>query len=393
MGLTGGDIVYYLLKPPVRWYLRQLFNIHVENNPLEDVREPYLLLGHHVTNHDPIISNAYSNRLIRYIAGDANQDSLIKKFLLALLESIPFAKNRSDAKSIRELVRHIKAGRPVGLYPEGGRNWDGITDYLIPSTAKLIKLLKVPVYATFFKGGYLSRPRWASFPRKGKMVLDIQLLMDKETVLKKPVEEIYRLLVERLSYNEFAWQKHQRIPFRGKNLAEHIERLLYLCPACNAVNSLKSQGNVFRCTACTKEYGVDQYGEIQGCPEFDNTVAWNQWQRSQLPRIIEEGFEFHNAGVKLQKRDLAAKTRSKHSVNLTLSPEGIELVGKRGKETIDLGQISSLSITFQDVVEFYLGKVKYSLTFDPRRHMSVKLFYDLLRQFSSPTGKSGVDDV
>ena len=169
MGLTGGDIVYYLLKPPVRWYLRQLFNIHVESNPLEDVRGPYLLLGHHVTNHDPIISNAFSKRLIRYIAGDANQDSIIKRFLLAMLESIPFAKNRSDAKSIRELVRHIKAGHPVGLYPEGGRNWDGTTDYLIPSTATLGSFVKVPVYATFFKGGYLS-PRAGSFPRKGKMV-------------------------------------------------------------------------------------------------------------------------------------------------------------------------------------------------------------------------------
>ena len=65
-------------------------------------------------------------------------------------------------------------------------------------------------------------------------------------------------------------------------------------------------------------------------------------------------------------------------VDLTFSPRGVELTGKKGKETIDLGEISSLSITFQDVVEYYVGRVKHRFTFDPRRHMSVKLFYDLL---------------
>ena len=71
-----------------------------------------MLLGHHVTNLDPVIGNMCANRLVRFIAGDANQDSLIKRFLLALVESIPFAKNRSDAKSIRRLVRHVQPAAP-----------------------------------------------------------------------------------------------------------------------------------------------------------------------------------------------------------------------------------------------------------------------------------------
>jgi len=379
MSWTAGDYIYYLLKPPVRWYLRSLFNIHVEVNPLTEVREPYLLIGHHVTNHDPIISNAYSNRLIRYIAGDANQDNLLKKALLAMLESIPFAKNRGDAKSIRELVRHIKAGHPVGLYPEGGRNWDGTTDYLIPSTAKLIKLLKAPVYATFLKGGYLSRPRWASYPRKGKLVIAVELLFDRDTVLNKSAEELYALLVEKLNYNEFTWQKQNRIPFKGKNLAEHIERLLYLCPRCTAVNSLKSQGDKFLCTSCQAEYSIDQYGEIHGSPEFTETASWNQWQRSQLPRIIQEGFSFTSADVPLEKRDIETDSRAKHMVELTFTPETIALKGAGISEAIALKEVISQSITFKDVVEFYVSKTKYRLTFDPRRHMSVKLFYDILK--------------
>jgi len=388
MSLTGGDIIYYLLKPPVKCILKWKFNIQVESNALKDTNEPFLLLGHHVSNEDPVISNAYSNRLIRYIAGDANQDHWLKRNLLAMLESIPFAKNRADTKSIRIMMKHVKDGHPIGLYPEGGRNWDGTTDTLIPSTAKLIKMLKIPVYAAFFKGGYLTRPRWASFPRRGKLVIEIKQLFDKDTVAEKTAEELYILLVDKLSYNEFVWQAENRVPFKGKNLAEHIERLLYICPACKSVNTLKSHGDKFHCSICKAEYTFNKYGEIHGCPDFSETASWNKWQRSQLPHIIQKGFSFSNPNMSLEKRNVVTKKRQKHQVQLTLFPDKLELQSssKQSKgsppentlEVIDIPDMSSLSITFMDVVEFYAGKTKYRLVFEPQRHMSVKLFYDLL---------------
>ncbi len=378
MGLTRGDVFYRFLKPPVRSYLSWIYNIQVKSNPLKDLNEPYLLLGNHVTNEDPIISNVYANRLIRYVAGDANQDHWLKRILLTQLESIPFAKNTGDAKSIRVLVRHVRAGHPVGLYPEGGRNWDGATDELVPSTGKLIKLLKVPVYGIIFKGGYLSRPRWAAYPRKGKLVMEIKELFGRDTIARKTPDELQALLVEKLDHNEYVWQRAQRIPFKGKRLAEHIERLLYVCPHCNAVNTIKSKGDQFYCTACDSQYSINVYGEILGCNDFSDTISWNQWQRKFLPKIIGEGFQYVNEDVLLSKKEIGRKLWQRDTVKLVFSPDSLEISGKKGAETILLSDISGLSITFQDVVEFYLDKFKYRLRFDPQRHMSVKLFYDLL---------------
>lgn len=378
MSLTGGDVLARLLKSPVRIYLKWQFNIQVDSNPLKDLKEPYLLLGNHVMNEDPILSNVYANRLIRYIAGDANQDHWLKRNLMAMLESIPFAKNTGDAKSIRALVKHVKAGHPVGLYPEGGRNWDGATDSLVPSTGKLIKLLKVPVYAVIFKGGYLSRPRWATYPRKGKLVMEIKHLFGRETIDSKTPEELQAMLAEKLAHNEYAWQRKYRIPFRGKNLAEHIERLLYVCSHCNAINSILSQGDQFYCKECNSQYSINQYGEILGCPEFTDTVSWNQWQRQFLPRIIEDGFCFVNEELRMSKREIGIKPWRKDVIRLTFLPDRLEIQGKKGSETIMFSEISGLSITFQEIVEFYHGRIKYRLRFKPQRHMSVKLFYDLL---------------
>jgi len=278
--LTKGDIFYFLLKEPVKLYLKYKFNIQVENNLLKDINEPYLLLGHHVTAFDPIISNVLSKRLIRYVAADANYDNLLKKVLLDQFESVPFPKNRSNTKPIHKILKHISMGHPIGLYPEGGRTWDGATDIIIPSTAKLIKLVKVPVYAIFYKGGYLSKPRWASHFRKGKMVLEVKKIIDKDTIQQKSSKELYKLLADKLSYNEFDWQEQEKVIFKGKNLAEDIERLLYICPRCLSVNSFISKGDKFKCNNCKKEYTINQYGRIEGCTDFSETVSWNRWQKN-----------------------------------------------------------------------------------------------------------------
>ena len=78
MSLTMSDIIYHLLKYPVMLYLKFKFNIKVDRNPLKELKGPYLLLGHHVTAFDPIISNLFSGRLIRYVTADANYDSKLK---------------------------------------------------------------------------------------------------------------------------------------------------------------------------------------------------------------------------------------------------------------------------------------------------------------------------
>lgn len=375
MKTTKGEILYYLLKPFGLAYLKRKYKLEILSNPLKDLREPYLLVGHHVHNADPVISNACAHTLIRYIAGDANQDDWLKRNLLKVLESVPFAKNRADAKAIRELMKHVKAGYPIGLYPEGGRNWDGATDDIIPSTAKLIKMFNIPVYAAFHKGGFLTDPRWCSHFRRGKILVEIRQIFDREAIAQKTPEELYQELVQALDYNEFQWQKSARIPFPGKNLAEHIERLLYVCPECAGVNTHKSQGDKFRCTACQQEYSLDVYGFIHG-GRFQDTAQWNKWQRSHLPRLIQEGFTFTSRDMTVEKT--AEAGREQFTALVTLTQDKVIVSGQTVEE-IPLEKLSSLSITFKDTVEFYLGTTKFRLLFDPRKeHVSIKLFYDLI---------------
>ena len=167
-------------------------------------------------------------------------------------------------------------------------------------------------------------------------------------------------------------------PSGAKRLAEDIERLLYLCPECQAINSIISRGNHFYCKSCEKEHSINEYGIIEGSSHFEDTVAWNKWQMSLLPEIIEKGLSFSNPQISLEKIELQ-KRRKMFKVLLVLDPDKIIIeYSDRQREIIPLQDISGLSITFLDMVEFFVDETKYRFTFDPKKHMSVKLFYDLL---------------
>lgn len=373
------ELLHFLLKRPVRFYLNRKFNIHVLENEIPKNSGPFFLIGHHVTAFDAVIAGAYAPKMIRFIAGDANYDNKIKKFFMNLVGAVPFSKNTSDIKSVMKLKKLSKAGKSVSLYPEGGRNWDGSTDRLIPSTSKLIKLLRVPVYTIFYKGGYLSKPRWGQYFRKGKIEVSIKLLLSPEQLKTMSAQMIQQAMVDGLNYNEYHWQRENMIPFKGKHLAEHVERLVYKCPNCEAHDTFVSKGNDFTCSNCQIKYSINQFGFIDGCSQFDNLSDWNQWQHSFIPELYENGFEFSNQELLIDIIHKKTNTHNKQICSMTLTKEELILSCQLHERTFPIKSLKGISVSFLDVLELHVGEHKYRFQFKAGEHTSLKLFYDMLR--------------
>lgn len=371
--------LFYHIAKHIAWFVLAIrYNFSFTNNPLKKLKGSYLILGHHVSDFDAVYSNIASSQLVRFLAGDVNMDTPWKKHLFIFLGMIPFKKKKSDMKSIRKLMALAKNNHPIGLYPEGGRNWDGATDQLILSTAKLIKLVHVPVYVTFYKGGFLSKPRWADYSRRGVINFEASLLMSSDEVQSMTPIQIYQKMQLGLSYNEFDWQKEHMIKFKGKKRAERIERLLYKCPNCGEVATIESHGHDFGCKACGIDYHMNVYGFIEGCEQFDDTHKWHTWQKSFIPEIAKTMDTFTLRDIPFEKRHNKTKERALYTCDVTISEDAITIAYDDTEEIIPIASAFGFSVTLLDIFEFFTTHYKYRLSFDPTRHLPIVFVLNIL---------------
>jgi 1-acyl-sn-glycerol-3-phosphate acyltransferase len=378
--MTTGDFLYPIVKGPIKLYYKLALNIKENINEAKDYKGPLFIIGPHTAEEDSQIAILYRQSLVRFLAADANWDVGWKSNVFKLFNVIPIARQRLDVKAIRKLKSTVEQGHSVGLFPEGQRTWDGKTMDIIKSTAKLVKLLKVPVYNINYKGLYLSRPRWAERNgRRGKVELDIKQIFSKEEIEKASKDEVLNSMINHLDYNEFDWQRKAMVSFKGKNRAEYIERLLYKCPECKSINSFWSKGDEFSCDKCNAKYSVNEFGFIEGCKKFDNTVDWHEWQKPAVRELAKKGFSFKQIDIQIER--VYDDGLIKENADIVFNNSGLDISFKSGeKQFIPIEKAQSCNAVYGDRVEIYFEGIKHRFLFEPlKRHMSVKLFEDLVR--------------
>jgi len=211
-------------------------------------RPPYVIIPTHASMIDPFMVGSLVPEPVYWVTSDGNMRTRLMRFLLRLVGSIPKSKAIPDLETVGMMVDVVRKKRGVvGIFAEGQASWDGRTQGVFPSTAKLLKLLKVPVFVVVLKGVYLSLPRWSWRRRRGLVELEFKRAFEPEDLKALDADAIHERLVASMAHDEFAWLGERRISWRGRARAEHLELALFMCPECGAVGSLRSFRNRFRC--------------------------------------------------------------------------------------------------------------------------------------------------
>jgi len=250
---------------------------------------PSLIISNHNTDLDPALVGLAFSRQMYYLASEhAFRNGFASKMLKFLFDPIPFNKTRADVYAIKEMIRRLKAGANVCLFAEGDRSFTGITAPVPASTAKLVKLSGVEMVTFRLEGGYFTTPRWSKKKRKGKMT---GAMVNRYTVeeLKGMTEEQIISAIDRDIYEDACErQKVRQDRFCGENLAESIETALFLCPGCNKIGAIRSEGDRFFC-GCGLSGVYTETGMLEGAElRFSTTSEWGKWQDEQLETIVGE---------------------------------------------------------------------------------------------------------
>lgn len=229
-------------------------------------KEPFVLVGNHTYLFD-VVQIAIHFKITPAIVAQEYLLSAkgLRWLLLNVAKVIPKSKGSADVRTIRKIMQYVKKGYPIMLMPEGDSTFFGRTGYIEPSTGKLIKKLNLDVILAKNKGGYLSRPRWATALRGNRYIdLTYSTLLTKEQVASMTADQIQQELEAGLQHNDYEWQHQSKHKFSGERMAEGFDNVIYRCPVCGAFHSFVVKQNEIQCQSCKTVATMDEYGFVSG---------------------------------------------------------------------------------------------------------------------------------
>ncbi|MBR5437702.1 MAG: 1-acyl-sn-glycerol-3-phosphate acyltransferase [Clostridia bacterium] len=252
-------------------------NVHLEY--YKPKHKSFLIIGNHTEAADPGYLMAALNKYIRFIASDHTLRLSLGWVYKNIGGVIIKYRDKPSHVLMDDVKAHLKAGVPVGLFAEGAMSLNGQTGYFSGNTGKLVKESGCALITYKFVGGYLRSPRWANKSRKGPIIGHFVGEYSPEELSKMSVEEINELIRRDIHVNVYDEQRENPLSYEGENLAECVERILYICPKCGQVGTLHSKGDDLNCE-CGAVYTMKADGFFHGEDVVhDNVYDWDMWQR------------------------------------------------------------------------------------------------------------------
>ncbi len=340
------------------------WRFNVKTHPVGQLDTPCLVLSNHTTNYDPMILGTSFPMLLHYLASDhIFRKGLVSRLLIALGDPIPRLKSTTEVAATKRILQKLRGGDSVCIFPEGNRTWSGETVDIPDSVGKLVKKAGVTLVTYHIQGGYLTKPRWSRYYRRGKLTGDVVSVYNSEQIGKMSADELGEAIRQDLYVNAYEDQQRNPVAYRGKNLAEDLELALYLCPHCGSIGILESKGDTFSCS-CGLNLRYNAYGMFEmhdgSLPPFANVLEWFQWQEGSMKLKLQDYIVrgdldpfFQDASQELYLVERAANQKLVGKGVLKVYADRIELLEASGNQLVfPWHEINGMSIHGPKVLVF-----------------------------------------
>ena len=268
-----------LIAPCLMCSMKNKFGLVLEKSKL---KPPFLILANHTTDYDAFfVAGAFKCPIYFVMSDHVSSIPVAGKLVKFFVRPLPITKSSLDAGVVREIISVVNQGGAVGIFPEGNKSFAGDMSYIKPTIAKLAKKLNIPVVLFHIEGGYFSQPRWSKTKRKAKIHAYVNEVISPKELEQLSIDEVYNRIVDGIRINAYEVQEKETLHFYGKKLAEGIETMLYACPECGAIGTIRSKDDRFWCSACGDSCTFLDNGHIVG-GKFDRLDEWDRWQKNHI---------------------------------------------------------------------------------------------------------------
>lgn len=192
-------MLYRLLRPLAILLAKLLFRLEVRGQEFLPPRGAFILGSNHVSYLDAIIVGIASPRILHFMARDSLFRIPVLGWVIRRLNAFPLRRDEQDPASIRLALQHLRQGRALVVFPEGGRSRTGQLGQAHPGIGLLAAHAKVPVVPAYLSGTDRALPRRARFIRFHKISVHFgKPLFFTESVSKEQRRSSYQAFANRV---------------------------------------------------------------------------------------------------------------------------------------------------------------------------------------------------
>ncbi|MBQ0012241.1 MAG: 1-acyl-sn-glycerol-3-phosphate acyltransferase [Clostridiales bacterium] len=310
----------YGRKPSFFWYkifgtgllinaTRLFFHVKIKTDKrIKNLDGPLVLVGNHPSFIDPIImGTTVYGRPINFVAGAFLFRNKIISHVLTKGGCIPKAQYRNDLRTVRAMFKVMNRGGVLGIFPEATRLVDGHSIPFDSGLATLVKRSGANIAFLQTHGAYMTWPRWTeSGWRRGRITAEYVRVMTKEEIANMSVQELQDEMQRTMVYDEYAYFREHPQVFRSKKPAAGAQNVACICPKCEGMNTIHSDGHDLTCESCGNHVKMTPYGFFEAATEkdrcFEDLHQWNEWEQGIFERevsrpgyMLEEPVVVHHA--------------------------------------------------------------------------------------------------
>lgn len=230
--------------------------VEIDDSLLETAGSPYIMLSNHESFFDFLYLYKLNHpRNPSFIVNEYYCTRPIARRVPLGYSIIPKKLFVTEVRTPLSIMRNIKRGCPVVLFPEGRLSPDGRSNIFLPGAA-LYKKIGVDLVLVKITGAYFSNPKW----RKKRFLSDIKVkverIIKKDEMQKMDADELENVIASTL-FNDASENENRLFPQKDK--AKGLENILYRCIDCGTLYTTKGIGNDLVCTSCGSKHSLDNH--------------------------------------------------------------------------------------------------------------------------------------
>ena len=343
---------------------------HAKIKRYKPKHDTFILIANHSDALDPVYMLYAVKKYVRFVISDHLVDKPILNFILRKVSGfIVREREKPSSAMVDDIIKSTREGVSVGICVEGTITPNGETGFFSPRTGQLIKDSGVALITFRLTGGYFHTPKWGTGLRKGPVHGSVVREYSPEELKEMTVEEINEAIRSDIYVNVFDDLKKNKNRYHGKNLAEHVERVLFMCPHCQKVGTLHSKGDFLTCDC---GYNVELRADgffhpIQKELIFDNILDWDKWQKVEWKkRVLAAGpgeLIFEEGG----QRIATIVDRKRKSIS-----ENAHLKLYQDRFEIELNEDETIKIPLESIKLVMSISIEALLIIDQERYFYIK---------------------